>query len=160
MKIVILVVLMSLQSLLALAQLRLNDSVTYNGKLTLLKENLNVGFLQELSVSEISADGKSLTIQTILFDPSGKENINKAKVPVTEIQTKAQILELLSKCEAQGGKKEKLSVAAGVFETCHLRDNKNEIWLGDVPFNVVKQVEFDQDGNRIEIELGLIQAAK
>ena len=49
-----------------------------------------------------------------------------------------------------------MDFGGGTFDTCLADDGKgNKTWLGDVPFNVVKQVSIDDSKNVITIEVSL-----
>lgn len=143
-----------LSSVFSFAYPALNDSVSYNGKYTITENQMTLGFIQELLITEINKDTNKAKVQSTFYGPDGSESKDNQEVDLAEFKTKDQILELLKNCEAVGGQLQNIEVTAGKFDTCHLADaSKTEIWVGDVPFNVVKQIQFDDKGNKIELEL-------
>lgn len=138
----------------------LNDSVTYNGKYFFSDKKVTVGFIQELLVTEANKATNKFKIQTTFYTPDGKDSVEIKEVDGSELKTKAQVQETLKDCEKVGGKLQLLTVIAGTYSTCYFMDeNKNEIWIADVPFFIAKQIEYDEKGNRIEVELALAHEA-
>jgi len=138
----------------------LNDSVTYNGKYHFQDKKVTIGFIQEFLVTEVDKAANKYKIQTTFYTPDGKDSVEIKEVDGNELKTKAQVQETLRECENVGGKLQKLTVIAGTYSTCYFMDEKkNEIWIADVPFFIAKQVEYDEKGNRIEVELALVHEA-
>lgn len=67
--------------------------------------------------------------------------------------------EMMKKCRERGGRVEKITVAAGAFDVCHLLtavtlDLTEETWYGNVPFGVVKKIETNYtEGRKDSLEL-------
>lgn len=67
--------------------------------------------------------------------------------------------EMMKNCRRRGGRVEKITVAAGTFEVCHMLtavtfDLTEETWYGNVPFGVVKKIETNYtEGRKDSLEL-------
>lgn len=146
--------LVLLSSVFTFAYPALNDSVSYNGKYTITENNMTLGFIQDLMITDLNKETNKVKILETFYGPDGSESKQEQEADISELKTKEQILDLLANCETYGGQKQKVEVVAGQFDTCYFQDEKkNEVWIGDVPFNIIKQVQFDDKANRIEVEL-------
>jgi hypothetical protein len=147
--------LILLFSFVSFAYPAINDSVTYNGKYTFTEANFTVGFIQESAITGENKEAGKMTVHNALYLPDSSVQEEDQEVSLTELKTQAQVLQLLQNCAAAGGKSETIEVVGGTFATCHLTSESAEIWIGDVPFAIVKQITKDDKGNFMELEIAL-----
>ena len=151
--------LLTLVAIKAQAYPNLNDRVVYEGQVVLKNTNRSITFLQTLEIIALDTVKKEYTLLNILDLPNGDVKEEKISVPSQEMLTVDQIKSLLNTCEQQGGKKEKILVAAGEFDTCKITSQDGNIsYLGDVPFGLVKSISKEADSDALIImELSLIE---
>ncbi|MNJ92555.1 hypothetical protein D3C87_102280 [compost metagenome] len=75
-----------------------------------------------------------------------------------DMMTPEKVQKVLTECVAKGGTLEDLTVPAGTISTCHMKmtceEDSKEVWIGDVPFGVVKMIKHDmEDGKHKMLEL-------
>ncbi len=141
----------------------LNDTVTYEGTMTPAPGAKNkevFGFIQQLTVAAVNlatnTEASNYSVKTTLFLPDGSSKDGLQTLAATEIKSREEIHAMLSDCKKAGANFEKISVSGGSFDTCAFDDgNGSKVWLGDVPFNVVKQTTLDEGKNVIDIEISL-----
>lgn len=122
-------------------------------------------------------DGSSLpyakSLEITAFDEILKEWVIAEEVSVDQVKstdtddadekdlyTQTKYQTLIQTCVGAGGALERITVAAGDFDTCKITTTEmddtvsetREIWYGDVPFGIVKSISHD-DGNIITYEL-------
>ena len=56
-----------------------------------------------------------------------------------------QMAALVPNCALYGGKPEAVATAAGLISTCHITSSDSEIYVGDVPFAIVRMTKPGQD---------------
>jgi hypothetical protein len=124
------------------------DTLTRNGEITPLEINTELlGYDQssqqwEVGIQELrSGERRSRTEkQAALFTPKLYQ-------------------EMMKNCRQRGGRVEKITVAAGTFDVCHMLtavtlDLTEETWYGNVPFGVVKKIETNYtEGRKDSLEL-------
>jgi hypothetical protein len=72
---------------------------------------------------------------------SGETDRTEEKVPADDINTPEENEIILSLCESElGGKKEIITVKAGEFESCALKDDQSIFYFANVPFGYIKLV--------------------
>jgi hypothetical protein len=143
-------------SMISFAYPAVNDSVTYNGKYIIVEnDNFTVGFIQEANITSLNKESGKFTVHNSLYLPDGSVQEEDVETASSEMKSRKQVLELLQNCQAAGGKPEVIEVVGGTFSTCHLTVEKGDLWIGDVPFAIVKQTEKDDQGNIIDLEISL-----
>lgn len=134
------------------------DSVTYEAYIVTADKLHTINFIQELTLVSFDKKKSQYMMKSAIYLPNDTVKESQQAIASTDIKTTDQIQKLIVSCDTSGGSREVIEVAAGKFDTCHLHDeNGNHIWLGDVPFNIVKQISFDSDKNAIYMEVSLIQ---
>jgi putative hemolysin len=140
------------------------DTVTYEEYVVPAPGSINkqpVGLIETLTVVSLDATNTNYNIKDSLYLPDGSQQDHSQPTPVSSFQTRATIQRALLNCAAVGGVKEHISVSGGDFDTCALDDGKGgKIWIGDVPFNVVKRILVDESKNTINIEVSLYSYGK
>lgn len=140
----------------------INDSAIYEGLLT-SKDGNNFGFIQELTIISFDAVKLEFEVKEELFLPNGSMQTSSSQAPLADFKTKNEMTLILKNCEKMGGAKEKVHVNAGDFEACKVIRPANEdgesstTWLGDVPFNIVKQERINKEGVIFRTELTLFK---
>lgn len=86
------------------------------------EENGNIVLVQE---TELEMDG------TVV-------NTDVTKTPLGEFITPKVGGEILQSCSQIAGKIQTIKVVAGTFRTCRINQESGNIWLGKVPFGIVK----------------------
>ncbi len=87
-------------------------------------------------------------------DQLQEENVKKAQLLGTE-----RIADLLANCQAYGGAPEQLSTAAGIIPSCKMTTpgengaQPGQMWIGQVPFGIVKQIQTSPEGQTFTLEL-------
>ncbi|MEN0060420.1 MAG: hypothetical protein AAGB31_16385 [Bdellovibrio sp.] len=148
-------------SLIASAYPAVGDKVEYAG--TWMKDpetTVNVSLVQEVVEYQEEEDEFIIKIDKTVDGETKTENKD---VDADEMYTPEKWQEIKAACEEKGGALEEVSVPAGAFETCHMKKSRHgktkEVWLGDVPFGLVKAV-FSKDVGVIvkSIELQSVSA--
>ena len=118
-------------------------SATYAFKAASLKGKTKV------EITSFDADKETYTQVTTTITSDG-ENLDREVIPVSDISTSEQSLEILSICEEElGGTLEILSVKAGKFKTCVITESENKesetkTYLANVPFGMIKLIADNQ----------------
>lgn len=81
-------------------------------------------------------------------------------VPADQLATDSDLTAVLSSCAQYGGKTEQTKVPAGTFTTCAMPTQTGMIWMGQVPFGVIKQTQKTQEGYLVTLELEMYVAGK
>lgn len=94
----------------------------------------------------------SLTNQ---FDlANGQSQTQNAEVEANQLLSNDTVKQILADCVAGGGTLGQTTVPAGTFQTCAVPTERNGmIYVAEVPFGFVKEVSFDEEENRIEVEM-------
>lgn len=134
---IVLVSLFALASASAFAAPKVGDSATLDG--TLVGQGINAKVTTSQTVTAFNANSGVYTVhqvQTIAGQSQAKD-VNVASDDMMSEETAALIVQF---CESQSlGKKERITVAAGTFDTCRVPGNAGStIWVAPVPFGMVK----------------------
>lgn len=87
-------------------------------------------------------------------------------VAATDLMDDATVASVLANCAAYGGALQQLAVAAGTFNTCAVPTQNDAgqtngtVWIGQVPFAVVKQAQKRDDGLDMILSLKSYQNGK
>jgi len=120
-----------------------------------------IDFIQQLTVDTFDSAKQTYTVQQALYLPDGSEKDEQQIATSSDFKSRAEVQSLLGNCAKVGGKSEKITVSGGTFATCLLEDGKGgKTWIGDVPFNIVKQTSIDDSKNVITIEISLYSFGK
>lgn len=144
------ILISSIVSLAAVAMPKVGDLAVYDG----LYEGSGGGsmpFEQTLLLTELS--GPSAVVEsTLIFDEQSRQQ--KINLKTEQLLSSDVVEYVLSECATQGGALETVTVPAGQFETCAIAQGPvAKVWIGKVPFGIVKQVSLDEVENIITIEL-------
>ncbi|MBS1962626.1 MAG: hypothetical protein JST04_10445 [Bdellovibrionales bacterium] len=121
----------------AFADPKVGDSATLDG--TLVGPGLNAKVVTSQKITAYNANTGVYTIaqsQTV----AGQTDSREVQATADDMMTEDQAAAVVSMCESgQIGKKEKITVGAGAFDTCHAVGNDGtELWIAAVPFGIVK----------------------
>jgi len=142
--------ILSLFSIAAFAMPKVGDMAVYQGTFE-GSGGGSMSFEQALTVKALTA-AEATVESTVLFD--GQERTQEINLKYEELLNSKIIEYLLAKCQDEGGNIETLKVEAGEFQTCAIAQGaRAKIWLGHVPFGIVKQIALDEDENVITLEL-------
>jgi hypothetical protein len=135
----------------AMAMPSVGDLAVFAGKLE-GSAGGEIEFEQSLLITEIADELVTLEVN-ITFDGQSQSDVQVARKD--EFLTTAVVEYVLAHCDVEGGTLETVQVAAGEFQACHVKseDGKNNVWIGNVPFGIVKQVSVDESENTITVEL-------
>lgn len=127
---------------------------TYSGK-----EGGEVAFTQILELVSYSPKSSAFKMtNTFLIGENDKQQKQEqeADVAIGSLQTEAKVSEILKNCDAAGGENVTITVPAGTYESCKVLTDKANgatVWIAAVPFGFVKEIYFDAEGNRTDVEL-------
>lgn len=143
-------------SISAFAFPTVGDRVTFNGTFTSAQGSAN--FMQDLELSAFDKASNKFTMKIAITLPNGEIKEEEKQVDTSELMSEETINTIMSVCDSQGGKLEKITVVAGEFETCKIdHGDGNVSWLGKVPFGVVKERSVDAEKNVVEMELAMFE---
>ncbi len=85
---------------------------------------------------------KNWEIEAKLYDGVTGDliNIRTSFVKADELVSRSLVKKTMQLCEVKGGALEQIDVPAGAFKTCRMDSAEGTVWVGDVPFGVVKQI--------------------
>lgn len=135
----LLVLSLALSSLSAMATPKVGDYALFDAVMT---QNLKpVSFLLSMELTAYDAAQKKYQ-QKQVITVNGKAQEQSDWVAVDDLTSDAAIDSLLSDCVNQGGKAESITVATASIPTCAFpqdtADEKGTVWVGKVPFGLVK----------------------
>lgn len=123
-------------------------------KFVLTITNAQVSLVGSYEAAIIGLDGEAFKMSTTTTFPNSPADYNEESVTADRLASDADIAAILSGCRQFGGKLEKVTVPAGTFNTCALpTEDGGTIWIGQVPFGVVKQHQFSPEGDEAVLEL-------
>lgn len=94
---------------------------------------------QDISLTAFNAETRQFTKLTVSTQQGQPPSSTEEQVDADSIPSDAQIEQVLLHCEHQGGMREKITVAAGTFDTCKSPiEGGGFAWVGAVPFALVK----------------------
>jgi hypothetical protein len=110
-----------------------------------------IDFQQTLEITGF-ANEQWLVRSTLLVN--GQNRVEDIQVGKADLMDDAQLKMIIENCAQMGGTSESLTVPAGSFLTCAVdQERGGKVWLGEVPFGIVKQVSVDEEENTITTEL-------
>lgn len=113
-----------------------------------------IEFVQTLELTKFDSASNKYTLANTFALPNGQVQAQEVEVDAAQLMTKEKVAEILAQCEAAGATLGETTVPAGTFKTCQVpTQNGGTVWVAEVPFGFVKEIYFDQDMNRIEVEL-------
>lgn len=127
---------------------------TYTGS-----EGGELAFTQILELAGYSPKTRTFKLaNTFLVGAKDKQKKQEqaSDVAIDSLQDEAKTRDILENCDARGGETVTITVPAGTYESCKVQTDKGEgamVWIAAVPFGFVKEIYFDADGNRIDVEL-------
>lgn len=112
-----------------------------------------IDFVQTLELTAFDSATNSFKLKNT-FLVNGQAQVQEQDVAKDDLLDDARIQDILTNCLSYGGQLEDTTTVGGTFKTCTAPTQGNgRIWIGDVPFGMVKSLSFDQDQNKIETEL-------
>lgn len=127
---------------------------TYTGA-----EGGELPFTQILELGSYSPKSRQFKMtNTFLIGENDKQQKQEQAVDVAidTLQDEARTRAILENCDAAGGEAVKITVPAGTYDSCKVPTDKGEgaaVWVAPVPFGFVKEIYFEDDGSRIDVEL-------
>lgn len=119
------------------------DRVEWFASATFANEGklVSVAFLQSNEVLGFDSTAQMYTLEQSLDLPNGEQQTEQKQVALAEMVSSQAIEQILASCVEQGGSLETIEVLAGKFDTCALaQDGGSKVWLGRIPFGIVKQI--------------------
>lgn len=145
-------------SVVASAYPALKDTATFNG----LYEGGGGGsmnFTQKLEI--VGQNGTKFVVRSTLSLPNGQTQTQDQSLEGSDLLSPDTVNMILAQCSQAGGALESLTVPAGTFQTCAIpQERGGKVWVGDVVFGIVKQIQVDEEENRITIELASFSSAQ
>lgn len=74
-------------------------------------------------------------------------------MPEDRIPGRDALRKVLQECEARGGIRQSLWIRNETFETCYWNYGESEVWVGEVPFGIVKRVDKHGPNGRVVYEV-------
>ena len=150
-----------LAGLVASAYPAINDKATFNGLYIPKGSTQGVQFMQTMEIKSFNASTQKYLVVRTLDLPDGRSQEEQAETAASDLMTQSSVNQILANCAAVGGVSEQIKVTAGTFNTCKITQTNSTIWLGDVPFGIVKMISLDSgSGATIALELSLFQAGQ
>ncbi|MBX2993939.1 MAG: hypothetical protein KF681_03940 [Bdellovibrionaceae bacterium] len=113
-----------------------------------------MNFTQTLEIVNVLNNNSQFVVRQTLNLPNGQTQQQDNTFASTDLLDKAGVDNILAQCTQAGGALEALTVPAGTFNTCALpQERGGKVWVGDVAFGIVKQVQVDEEENTITVEL-------
>jgi len=113
----------------------------------------SIDFVQALELTALNEATGMFTL-TSTINVNGRTQSEEAQVSKGDLPDSAKIQDIMTNCASYGGEAVEITVPAGTFTACYGQDDKQgETWISDVPFGIVKQISFDEDQNKMVIEL-------
>lgn len=113
-----------------------------------------IEFVQTLELTKFDASTNKFTLSNTFALPNGQVQAQEVEVDAAQLLDNARVQQILAQCEAAGGILAETTVPAGTYKTCQVpTQNGGTVWVAEVPFGFVKEIYFDEDMNRIEVEL-------
>ncbi len=104
--------------------------------------NMNNQYKIELINKGFNSGTAMWTILTNVYDLKSGNSLGSSTESRKrdEIVDRAVIQKVLKNCRQANGTPEQVQVPAGKFNTCKLAVEGGHIWVGDVPFGIIRQV--------------------
>lgn len=134
----------TLASTVCLAYPKVGDMAEHVG--TYLTPKGDVAVSQKTEILSYDAGSGQFGLRTSR-EAEGKIETQDISVASGDLVSKETVTTILSDCAGAGGIEEKITVPAGDFNTCKLTDTSSgDIWVGDVPFGIVRNHFTDASG--------------
>lgn len=135
----------------AFAMPKVGDSATYDMvvKTAQYPNGLKIEMVQ--SLTEKDAAGQNFKYQQVVR-ANGQEQKTEGVYNISQLATDEKVKQLLDNCEAQGGKLERIAYA-GTHLTCKMAQGTSTMWIGQVPFAMVRLATVTADGSQIDVAL-------
>lgn len=101
----------------------------------------------------IGEDEFSFKLSTTTAFPGQPAQHAEQSVTPDQLIADSDIMAILTDCSQYGGKLEHIEVPAGKYYTCALPTENGMLWLGKVPFGLVKQTDKTDEGHLVTLEL-------
>lgn len=147
---VLLTIALALTSLSAFAMPAVGDIATFQ------IETNGMTVVRNIELTEFNAETKTFT-QVESMEVQGQTQTTSTKVEAKKLMNDAMIGQMLAICEKNmGGKLETITVVAGTFDTCAVKDMNSDkvINFGKVPFGVVKIRSSEMNGELVHFVNG------
>lgn len=142
---------LALAGQMVLAFPKIGDSATFKGLYT-GGGGGEMAFTQKLTL--VGQNSGGWTLRSELTADNGRQQSDENTVPASDLLSSEQVAEILSICPQAGGALENVTVPAGTFQACAIPQARNsKIWIGNVPFGIVKQIQIDEEENNVTVEL-------
>lgn len=113
-----------------------------------------IDFTQTLELTKFDTATGKFTLSNTFALQNGQVQSQEAEVDGAQLMTNARVAEILAQCATVGGTLADTVVPAGTFKTCAVPTQRGgTTWIGDAPFGFVKEIYFDEELNRVEVEL-------
>lgn len=113
-----------------------------------------IEFVQTLELTKFDAATNKFTLSNTFAMPNGQVQSQEAEVDAAQLMDSARVQKILADCTSGGGTLGETTVTAGTYKTCQVPTERGgTVWVAEVPFGFVKEIYFDEDMNRIEVEL-------
>jgi hypothetical protein len=134
----------------AFALPKVGDQVVMDGAYVAEGVSVKLNQVQKLSAYNVNTNVFTLDVVTTAGSEVQNQSHNVAADEIISEEMAAQFVEL---CPVEIGKVETITVPAGTFKTCHIQQEKTEIWIAPVPFGMVKVVVPHEEGGASTLEL-------
>lgn len=152
-------ILMAVSSV-AFAYPALNDKAEFAGKYE-GGGGGSMNFTLSLEITNVVNNGTQFVVHSVTTLPNGKVQAQDETYNASDLLSQETVNEILSQCSQSGGVIESVTVPAGTFQACSLpQQNGGRVWIGDVTFGLVKNIQIDEEMNKVTIELQAHQAGK
>lgn len=145
--------LVSIAASAALAFPTVKDKSVFNG-IYAGAAGGQIEFTQTLELTKFDAATGKYTMSNVFTMTNGQTQTQEVQVDATELMDNARVQQILAQCATVSGTAGETTVTAGTFKTCQIPTQRGgTVFVAEVPFGFVKEVYFDEDMNRIEVEL-------
>ncbi len=107
----------------------------------------------------ISESGDSVVVTTTIHFDGQPDQFQQDQMKKTDLLSDQTISDVLTNCAAYGGSAEQLSTTNGPIATCKMAmqgqdpANPGQMWIGAVPFGIVKQIQSTPEGQTFTLDL-------
>ncbi len=144
-------------SIVSFASPKVGDSVTFQGVFA-GGGGGSIDFEQSMTITKMNATEIGLATSLTV---DGNTDNQDGTMKIDEYLSTDMISLIMTHCTQEGGKIEMVEVVAGQFETCvFAQDEVQKVWIGQVPFGIVKQIMLDEMKNTISVEVKSYTFAK
>jgi hypothetical protein len=134
----------------AMAAPKVGDQAVFDGTYVAEGMNLKLNLVQKISAYDVNTNVYTVDMATTAGTEVQNTTNNVAGDEILSEEVAAQIVEA---CPVEIGKVETITVPAGTFKTCHVKEGANEMWIAPVPFGMVKVALPNERGGISTLEL-------